>query len=75
MHATAQRTNRRAKKVRRRTKYTSFHTMLGHSSKRSGQCFCAINTVIQAAFVLFNMDHRVNDCTGICRALAEHAEL
>ena len=35
----------------------------------------AIYTVIQAAFVLLRMDHRVNDCTGLCTALAEHTEL
>ena len=74
MHATAQRTNHTAKNARRRTKYTSYHTMLSNSSKRSGQCIYAIYTVIQAAFVLFSMDHRVNDCTGLCRALAEHTE-
>ena len=75
MHATAQRTNRTAKNARRRTKYTSYHTMLSHSSKRRGQCIYAIYTVIQAAFVLVRMDHRVNDCTGLCGALAEHTEL
>ena len=71
MHAT----NRTAKNARCRTKYTSYHTMLSHSSMRSGQCIYAIYTVIQAAFVLFSMNHCVNDCTGLCRALAEHTEL
>ena len=67
--------HRTAKNARRRKKYTSYHTMLSHSSKRSGQCIYAIYTVTQAAFVLFSMDHRVNDCTGLFRALAEHTEL
>ena len=71
MHAT----NCTAKNARRRTKYTSYHTMLSHSSMRSGECIYAIYTVIQAAFVLFSMGHRVNDCTALCRALAKHIEL
>ena len=75
MHATAQRTNRTAKNARRRTKYTSYHTTLSNSAKRSVQCIYAIYTVIQAAFVLLRMDHGVNDCTGLRRALAEHTEL
>ena len=41
MHGLAERTNRTAKSARRRTKYTSYHTMLSHSSKRSGQCIYA----------------------------------
>ena len=69
MHGPAERTDRTAKNAQRRTKYTSYHTMLGHSSKRIGQCIYAIFTVIQAAFVLFSMDHRVNDCTDCAELL------
>ena len=75
MHATEQRTSRTAKNARRRTKHTSYHTMLSQSSKRTGQCIYAIYTVIHTALVLFSMDHRVNDRTGLCKALAEHTEL
>ena len=75
MHGPAWSTNHTAKNARRGTKYTSYRTMLSQSSKRSGQCVYAIYTVIQAAFVLFSMEYRVNYCTGLYRALAENTEL